>query len=221
MKVAIAGCGRSGTCMLTEIIAGSSLLESPQYMSKTALIDLRFKNNTVSKLIETFAWGYTRFELLMNRHQDMKILWSVRDPRDILMSKLIRSRNGAQGDGKADDGTPSTAIADIKKMRDLHERATKEFPYRIYTVRMEDIITDFEGTITDVCEFLDIPYEKNMETFYTRMRNTKKRRYKTLDKGEVSKWQNWKDAYNGFFKNTDLDLLFSELQHEVEWFDYE
>lgn len=222
MRVLIAGCGRSGTSMAIEIFAGSSVLQSPIMVDRKILNTLKMRDNTVTKIGETCTWDVPQIEKLLAKYDNLKIIWSIRDPRDIIMSKMRRGVNGPGGDGKAADATPKSSVDDVKDMRRKYDVLKERHSDRIYLLKMEDVITNFEETVGKACDFLGIEYEPEMKNFYKRMRNAKKkRRYKTIDQNEVSKWKDWRTAYNGFFKNKDLDALFPSLEEEIRYFDYE
>jgi hypothetical protein len=89
---------------------------------------------------------------------------------------------------------------------------------------MENVISEFDKTIREVCDFVGIPYEEEkMKDFTSRYRTKEKRRYKTLDKGQLGLYKRKYEIYDGYFKTCDIDLdhLFEKLKAYLKKFEYE
>jgi hypothetical protein len=88
---------------------------------------------------------------------------------------------------------------------------------------MEDVIKDITESITGLCNALNIQFDDTMIDFMSRMRNQdKKQRYKGLDRGELAKWKDWQNCYDGFFveNNYDIPFLFGEVEPLIKRFGY-
>lgn len=83
-----------------------------------------------------------------------RILHMVRDPRDRYASALKRWKSNRGGVGSA----TAAWIASVR----LGERNAKRYPDRFRIVRYETLANDPEGTLRDLCAFVDEPYEPAM-----------------------------------------------------------
>ena len=161
---------------------------------------------------------------LMEKNPQLKILWTIRDLRDCALSKIYRGQPGNDTPILSDDATFSGCLDDIKWMVEVYNHLTAFYPTRVQLVKMEDVILNFDETISRVCEFCEIPYQPEMKNFTSRYRVTHKaKRYKSLDNKQVSLFKRKYEIYNGFYKNhnMDLDLLFKELYPFLKLFGYE
>ena len=225
MIAVILGTGRSGTNVALEILTGSSQLNSPGNG-----VDYKFckaKKYTPNSLIKADIinnFTVQGLEEAISFTPDMKIIWTIRDPRDICMSKIKRGvpmRLGGDCIGFSPDGTPEGSVQNLRVMVDLYNYFKDDACSML--VRMEDMLLDTEKETHRMCEFLDIPFEKNMLYFYKRMRNKhKKKRYKKIDLSQISMWKNWRTVYNNYFldNNIDMDKVFIEVKDLVDYFGY-
>lgn len=230
MSTIILSCGRTGTNMLLEILAGSELINSeisPYIEQKIFYERPKLPSNYLTKSdthyinTENILWQKIVNQMMV-KNPDLKILWTIRDLRDCALSKLYRGRD--QGSGPADDATFNGCIKDIHKMLTIYKFFIKQYPSRIKLVKMEDVIINFKETIEGVCNFIGIPYEEEkMKDFTGRYRTKEKQRYKTIDKSQVELYKRVDEIYDGYFKTADinLDLLFEKLKIYLEVFEYE
>lgn len=228
MSVIILGCGRSGTNLLLEILRGSDELQATSMIEDKnfAKSKCKYPDNYLSKCDTVyFDWSKLKYTLELNPR--MKVLWCMRHPNDMCLSKIYRGQPRSLGgdcDTLADDATISGCEKDIRYMWNIHKNLINNYAYRTKTVKMESVILDFDNTIHSVCRFLGISYNPKMENFISRMRNVNKsKRYNTLDKGQVNLYKNWQTLYNGWFvkNNYDMPLLFDNLRDVTEYFNYE
>lgn len=231
MSVIILSCGRSGGSMITEILASSSYLDPDIDIDNREL----FKHNKYPKdyLVkgpDTIHYRYEQLKDLMKTDLDMKIIWPVRHPYDMALSKIRRGQGQSLGgdkesEGLSADATPDGAIKNIYKMLDTYKKLISDFSDRVYLIKMEDIILNFQTSITELCEWIEIPYDEDMINFYKRMRNKyKKGRYNKLDISQINIWKKYPDIYNGFFKNhnnINLQYICEKLNKIARYFDYE
>jgi len=83
-----------------------------------------------------------------------RILHMIRDPRDRYASALKRWKSNRGGVGSA----TAAWIASVG----LGERNQERYPDRFRIVRYERLASDPEGTLRDLCAFMDEPYEEAM-----------------------------------------------------------
>ncbi|HET6380044.1 MAG TPA: sulfotransferase [candidate division Zixibacteria bacterium] len=89
-------------------------------------------------------------DLVLREFADARILHMVRDPRDRYASVIRRWKRVRGGVGA---GTAAW-LASVR----LAERNTSNHPERYRIVRYEDLVTDPEGVVRDLCRFLDLPF---------------------------------------------------------------
>ncbi len=227
MSVAVIGCGRSGTNVMLEILHGSSELLPSNNPENTRLCEGIYGKSYLTKC-DTCYFTPKELETTLNRNKDMKIIWSIRDPRDMILSKIKRgqpkSKGGDGSENISDDATPEGCIQDIASMYHCYKYITKAFSDRILLIRLEDVLLNIEEETKKMCDFLNITYEKRMCNFPDRMRNPdKKKRYKTVDKTQISLWKEWKTIYSGFFSENNYPIreLFDSVNLLIKEFGYE
>ena len=228
MSVAVVGCGRSGTNLVLEILSGNSKLKpSKEVENKKLFRNGKYPSDYLTKC-DTVYFNAKDFERTMEQNPELLIVWTIRDPRDMILSKIKRGQPKSKGgDGSekiAGDATPKGCLEDLKRMFDLHKFAFKNYKDRLMWVRMEDIINDIERWSKRMCAFIDIPYEEQMSKPMSRMRNKDKvKRYKGLDKSQIGLWKNYKEIYNGFFAKNEypIEKLFKDVEYLIDYFGYE
>ena len=146
----------------------------------------------------------------------------------MILSKIRRGQPKSQGgDGSevvSDDATPDGCIEDINHMYDCYEYIIERCADKVCLVRMEDVIHNIEKETKRMCEFIGIPYDKEMCEFADRMRHPDKRkRYPALDRSQLSLWKNWKEIYSGFFMEHEypIENMFSSMISLIKEFKYE
>jgi hypothetical protein len=228
MSVVVIGCGRSGTNVTLEILRGSSELDASVEPENKTLCDGSLYPSSYLTKCDTWYFKPNELEETMIKNPDMKVIWSMRDPRDMVLSKIAHGRpSSLGGDGSdrvSDDATPDGCKTDILHMHICYRYITTRFPSRVLLVRMEDVLSDIEKETNKMCEFIGIQYNQDMCDFPSRMRNENKRkRYSKLDKSQIAIWKEWKTAYSGFFSENDynIETLFEYFQPLVEEFGYE
>ena len=228
MSVVVVGCGRSGTNMVLEILRGNSFFKAtePPEDKKVFHSSKSYSQRYLTKC-DTAYFNFEKLEMVMEMNHMMKLVWTVRDPRDMILSKMRRGvprSNGGDCKTLADDATPDGAIKDIERMMVLLISAIKRYsPNRLLVVKMEDVIQNIEISVAGLCRFLKIDIEMNMLTFYDRMRNKDKaKRYSGIDKSQVAMWKRWDTVYDGWFKESKHDIpgLFNRISGVTEWLGY-
>lgn len=218
--VLVFSCGRTGTNLILEVLTGSSYLMPSEPPEDKAIFcrDILYPHNYLTKCDTIYCQCYGLLGKFLKKNKSSKIIWTIRHPFDIAMSKIVR------GYKKADDGDFNGCVKDMLWMAYLYNEANCEFPEQIITVKMEDVIMDIASESKRMCNFLNIPFEQQMLTPYLRMRHSgKRKRYPNgLYKNEINKYLNWKKAYDGFLTTIDFDMecLFEKISCLVDFFDY-
>lgn len=226
MRVIVAGCGRSGSNMAKEILALSPDLSTVGYINRRIFLGDVPKPGTIVKIIETIGYNANQMLMLLKHYKDIKVIWPIRDPRDIMLSMMFRevdiSVGGDVVGGK--DIPPNQAFEEILKMRSIYDATIKEFPNRIHLFRMENAILNFEKEVSKACNFLGIRYDEKMKEFPKYYSNhNKRKRYKKIDTNEVAKWKHWGTVYNNYFtkRNLNMQKWFDKLKEIIVYFNYE
>jgi len=227
--VAVIGCGRSGTNMVLEILSGHTQLSptTPDPEDKRLFVPGRRLSPRYLTKCDTHYGSVDALGKLVNLNTRLKIIWTIRDPRDICLSKLRRGVTIDQGgdcEVAAEDSTDSGCINSIVKMADMHRFVIDRCPERVMTVRMENVIEDVEKEARRLSTFLELEFERPMCEFPSRMRNEqKKSRYGNLvDSSQVGIWRDLQTAYGGYFsaRSSRVLSMFSELEEIIRYFDY-
>lgn len=216
--------GRTGTNICLEVLTGNSKLQpsDPPEDKQVFKRNVIYPDFYLTKCSVTYCKNYNEFYNLMYNNPDTKIIWTIRHPFDVCLSKLYRGRPlPKRGRISAADATVEGCVKDLYKMFDLYKRSIQDFNDNILLVKMEDIITNIENESKRMCNFIGIPYQEDMKVPHLRMRHEGKReRYKTLDTNELNKYPEWKTLYNGFYNNFDIELLFSLIKPIKDYFRY-
>jgi len=92
-----------------------------------------------------------------------KILFTVRDPRDVILSCLRRhfATNGAMFEMLTLEG----AARFYDAVMQIGELSRSMVPLPFVQHRYEDLIDDFEGSVSRVCDFVGVPWQDKMRDF--------------------------------------------------------
>jgi len=221
MIVPIVGCGRSGTNLTLEMMRGHSYFNASELVEDKDffLRDCYYKSGYLTKVDTVYCRSYMFFHKVMEYNNHVKVLWTIRHPYDMALSKVYRGFEGG-----SDDATFEGCISDTYHSWDLYRRAKVHFPNDVYLVRMEDTIKDIEKQAKDICDWLGLEYEEDMKYPHKRMRDKKKKeRYKEIDNTQIDMYKDWKNLYDGYFvkNNIQMDKLFEMLKPMAKFFKYE
>jgi len=227
MTIVVVGCGRSGTNLVLEILRGNSKLKaSKDPENKTFFTSYKKHPADYLTKCDTCYFRPTDLDATMQLNPLLSMLWTIRDPRDMILSKIRRGQpKKLGGDCKrvAADATPQGCMQDLKHMLKCCQFSQKHFPRHMRVVKMEAVISDLEGTIKKMCDFLSLPFQVEMLDFIPRMRNvSKKKRYKVLDKSQIGLWKQWRTVYDGFFLEHEypIEEMFEEVKPLARQFGY-
>ena len=232
MRILVSGTGHGGTCLLVEAVRGLDLVrftsgvEDREFFKYVVLPE-----NYGTKLVTDHPFfslsGLTRF---MNRHLDLHIVFSLRHPLDVFMSKIVRGQKASDGGDRkgewiSDDGTPDMAIDRIVKFHLIYKEMVRLHPDRVISVNLENLILTPKQVVGRIAEFFKVKPTEQALTFYKYNRNKYHRhRYKgCLDTSTVNLYRNWETAYDGFFKDKHDDILAAatQLQESMKDLGYE
>lgn len=231
MAVIVSGCGRSGSNVVLEILRGSPSLKATKSPEdkKFWKRGTAYPRNYLSKCDTVYA-SRRDIKATMEADKNLRVIWSIRDPRDMLLSKLRRGvPRSAGGDCKvqADDATVFGALKDIFIMAQFYNFILSRWPGRVMAVKMEDCILYPETTAGEMAYRLGIKFAPQMADFPMRMRNPQKaRRYGSrIHEDQVGLWRNWTSVYDGWvaehFMTCEIEHAFRNLETVARMFEYE
>lgn len=210
MSVLVLSCGRTGTNMTLELLMGSPSLECRQREERSLFINPReiVDGSYLEKSDVVYVPSTESIKQVMDMNKNLKIVWTVRDFRDVIMSKLYRGRAGGEGRSVAVYDLDSVE-KDLRWMKECYDYLYSSYPDRLFVVKMEDTILDPDSQSIRLCKSLNIQYSSSMQNFHLRTRlETKLRRYKNkIDKSQVGLWKRMDSAYNGYFKDYNFGVL--------------
>jgi len=228
MSAIVVGCGRSGTNVALEMLSGSPDLKASEAVEEKNFFK-EHKVYPISHLTKCDTCYITDhgFDVIMGLNPDLKVVWTIRNPRDILMSKIRRGAPSSQGGdspGLSSDGTVQGAIQDMNTMTNMFRRFCLNWKDRIHVIRMEDMISLPRATAFAMSRKLGISFDEGMVDFPSRMRNSyKKKRYgNKIDKSQVNMWLNWRTMYDRWFPDNgyDMNKEFDKIKSLVTYWGY-
>jgi hypothetical protein len=92
---------------------------------------------------------------LLARYPNAQVIILVRDPRDILASKLRRSQNRSNYDPVWDTLSWRAAVR-------AGDAAREKYPQQVICVRYEDLAAEPEQEVSSLCKFLRLKFEPEM-----------------------------------------------------------
>jgi len=223
--VVVFSCGRTGTNLVLEILSGSDIL-IPTLTPEDRYLFIRENNKFIypedylTKSDSIYCTSYGHFGNFMTNNPTAKIIWTIRHPFDTAMSKVRR------GFPDAADASLKGCVKDMCWMEYLYNEANCEFPDRVLTIKMEDVLLNIEKETQKMCNFLNIPFEDEMVRPWERMRHPGKReRYPgKLYTDQIDMYLNWRTVYDGFLvNNIDFNMLelFKKIESLVYMFSYD
>lgn len=104
-----------------------------------------------------------KLPLISKLFPNAKILFAVRDPRDVVLSCFRRhfEVNAAMFELLTLEGATRTYDSVMR----LAEQLRNKLPLAIHDHRYEDLIENFDTCVRDVCLFIGVPYKEEMVNF--------------------------------------------------------
>jgi len=226
MRILVTGAGHSGTCLVTEFVRTLGMVDfSSEVEDREIFIANQFPDNYGTKL--TTEWdtvGYTEYSLknMLDRYEDLHIIFCIRNPIDVCMSKIVRSDKSI-GDNSRIVGKngfefdPDVAIKSIKSAFSMYCMLKDNYSTRTYTAKLEDFIEDHRGSVLHISNYFSVPYPGNeiVDNAVSANRNKyQKERYgDKVKKDQIDIYKRWEQAYDGYFskKKILIDKIMFEL----------
>jgi len=159
--------------------AATALLESPtgiqnlSTLRETALTSFRnaywesvqgFGRSPARKVfVDKWPFNSRRLPLIARLFPDARVLFAVRDPRDVVLSCFRRSF------ALNPDTFEFLQLEDCARFyadtMSLVECSQQSLPLHLHCVRYEEVVADFDSTVEAVCRFIGIPWDQQMRDF--------------------------------------------------------
>jgi tetratricopeptide (TPR) repeat protein len=113
--------------------------------------------------VDKWPFNSRRLALIARLFPDARVLFAVRDPRDVVLSCFRRSfvMNS--------DTFEFLALDDCARyyshVMELSECSQDKLPLQLREVRYEDLVGDFDATVREICEFVGICWNDSMRDF--------------------------------------------------------
>jgi len=229
MSVIVIGCGRSGTNVALEILSGHSFLSLSDPVENKKIIsgNLSYPDWYLTKC-DTCYFSFEQLDRYLKANSTTKLIYTIRDPRDMILSKIRRGQlisEGGDCETLADDATPEGCIDDILHAHSLYLASRERYAERILLVKLENMLLHTESSARSMCTFLGLTFEVPMVHFYLRMHNQfKKKRYgQKVDLSQIAIWKRWEEIYDGWFlqhREYDVETLFNNINSLVRYYGY-
>lgn len=157
-----------------------------------------------------------KLPLIAKLFPDAKIIFAVRDPRDVVLSCFRRHLDVDLA--KYELLTLQGAVRLYDRAMRLGELCRETFSLACFEYRYENLVADFDGSTRAVCEFLGVPWRESMRDFAVTAR--------ALDSRQASAGQvrrGLRDDSVGQWRRYEAQLspILPVLQPWVERFGYE
>jgi len=223
VRILAAGTGHSGTCLLSTVLVELKAARMSPGEDRRFFKYATLPENYGTKLGAIPEFGFTLKNVItaMDRYPDLVLLYSVRHPLDIFMSKIARgqkpSDGGDAGSGRdivSADGTVEGAISVMRYFYDIYQKTRLAFLKRTLTVRMEDLVLSPKDEVRRIAKFLKVkPTQRAFEFYKYNYNKYHGKRYgMALDKSTVNLYTKWDSWHNGFFKDREVDIKKAERQ---------
>jgi len=157
-------------------------------------------------------------EKLFTDFKNPKIIFMIRDPRDIILSRIK-----AKWSSKWPFFFQILIVYSQLKKYNKFTKKNKNISNSIKTVKYEDLILFPEIKILEICNFLDIKYEKGMLDFSKSSKRLvsknemewKNKTLQNLDKDNYDKWKKEFSPKKVYFLNSVFKFFLIQYNYEI------
>lgn len=221
----VLGTGRSGTTLFLEMLRthpdtnASEAVEDRQFFKRDS--GHEYPENYVTKLTVDW-WEVSEVLSAMENRKEIKVIWTMRDPRDIVLSKIRRGQPSSEGgdgsDRLADDATEEGLREDLRKTHDAYQKIREIYPKRIGLFRLEDMLRSPKNELRRICDFLGLYLclDEMLNGPAVMRDEQKKRRYgNKLDTSQIGLHKRKEEIYDGFFRSYPEERLDKITNSEI------
>jgi len=200
--ILIGGCGRSGTTLLLSILsAHSEIFAFPRELglfnsvyqddsgrwhpSREDRLYFHLLKNTVQptarRWLEKSPSNVTRIQEIDDHFEGrFKMIHIIRDGRDVVLSVHPTDPSGYWVE-------PQRWVHDVNKGLDFEDHP------QVHTLRYEDIIRDYETTISSLLDFLELPLSEEMKNWHDHATvRTNHAYFKSVEELHAKSIEKWK-----------------------------
>lgn len=144
--IVIAGCGRSGTSLLLSVLSCHPDLTAIPHETR-ALADTPLRLEELphqGRWVEKTPINVLNLPRILRALPDAKVIHLVRDGRDVITSHHPK--------------VEGQYVTTARWVRDVSAGARSEDHPRVTVVRYRDLVQDYEPTLRNLCDFLDITW---------------------------------------------------------------
>lgn len=208
MKLLVTGCGRGGTNLGIELVRAFDTFNTTEEVEDRAFFA---KDSLPAAYATKLATENTSFTIenidrKMKENPDLFLIFMLRHPLDICLSKILRGRPRSKGgdstiEQTAADGTPLGAMMVIKHMTEIYEFLRTTYSKRLLTIKLEDLTTDARAEVSRVAAFLGVEPTDRTFNFHQNNRNRyQKARYGNELHPQVDLYKDLENNFEGIFK---------------------
>ena len=121
-------------------------------------VDTRDKTFVDKQPLNTF-----RLPLIFKLFPEARIIFAVRDPRDVVLSCFRRSFN--MNASMYQFNSLEAAARYYAAIMEAGAAYMQALPLEVFRIRYEDLVRDFIPTATDLCAFLGVEWNERMKDF--------------------------------------------------------
>lgn len=220
MRILIAGPGRGGTCLLTEVVRGLEIVQFSEDVEdrKFFYYEELPENYGTKNATEALCFTEESIRQLMLNYKDLRLVFTARHPVDTCLSKIRRALGREK---RSADGTVEKAIDMVKKAYAIMRAMLNEFPERTIVVKFELLLLFPFKQVKRVADWFDVPLTDHAlnPQRYNRNRYHRKRYGNTIDLLQIGIHMRPETAFGGFFKDRldDIEKMKEELKNEISF----
>jgi Tfp pilus assembly protein PilF len=155
-----------GVERLARISSGEAARQREAYWSKVRGFGIEPRGRV---FIDKMPLSSALLPVIAKLFPNARVLFAIRDPRDVVLS-CFRRRFGMNA-GMYQLLTLDGAAAYYDAIMQLSEIYRDLLPLPQHPVRHEDLVSDFEGTVGSVCDFLGLKWDQAMLDFAAKARS--------------------------------------------------
>jgi len=218
MRILVTGASRGGTSLAREVIKGLGIVKwrpEGKEEDRKFFKYKRLPENYGTKIASHNGVTIENLTKMMEKYKDLRIVFSIRHPVDICMSKIVRGQSASGGGDRRPgiekvnaDAMIDGAIMAVKYSLDIQKAITRIFPERTYTIRMENLILMPKREVAKIAAFFGVKPTKQAFMFFKHNTNKyQNARYgDRLDRSQVGLYKKWNIAFGGYFRKRKEDV---------------
>jgi tetratricopeptide (TPR) repeat protein len=166
-------------------------------------------------LIDKMPLNTVEAALIHRLFPDAKFIFSLRHPCDVVLSCFMQSF--VLNAGMANFLTLEGAVNLYERVMTLWRRYQSRLPLSVFKIRYEDLVDDMEGTVRELLDFLDLPWDDAMQDYH---RHAQNRNINTPSYSQVTQKIYTRARYRWLRYEKFIDPLLDRLEPFIDEFGY-